>query len=265
MTPIRVVVTGATGRMGKEVLAAVGRQGDMVVAGAHSRAPAGDMLPLAGGSAVPWSADFGSLLERVRPDVVVDFSNAAATPVLARAALPRGVAMVVGTSGLAPADVEEMRFLCARHGVGAVIGPNMGLAGVILMHLAAVAAPFFDYVEVVEMHREGKVDAPSGTSLALARKMFAARGKPFLHNVPAKETLPGTRGGDLDGVAIHSVRSPGVVGVHEVIFGGPGESLTIRHDSLTRESFMPGVLLAIREVTKRKELVYGLESLLGLA
>jgi 4-hydroxy-tetrahydrodipicolinate reductase len=251
--------------MGKEVLAAVRRQADMTVVGTVSRAPSADTLRLPDGTEVPWLADLGALIGAAEPEVVVDFTNAAATLAFARVALPRGVAMVIGTSGLTPSDVEEMRRLCQQHGVGTVIGPNMGLAGVLMMHLCKVAAPFFEYAEIVEMHREGKVDAPSGTSLALARQMVEARGKPFAHNVPERETLAGTRGGEIGGVAIHSVRSPGAVGVHEVLLGGPGESLTIRHDSLTRESFTPGVLLAIREVVKRKELVYGLESLLGLA
>jgi 4-hydroxy-tetrahydrodipicolinate reductase len=237
----------------------------MTVVGVLSRAPSAGALRLVDGAEVPWMADLGALIDAARPEVVVDFTNAAATLSFARIALPRGVAMVIGTSGLTPADVEELRQLSRRHGVGTVIGPNMGLAGVLMMHLCKVAAPFFEYAEIVEMHREGKVDAPSGTALALARKMVEARGKPFAHNVPERETLPGTRGGELDGVAIHSVRTPGAVGVHEVLLGGPGESLTIRHDSLTRESFTPGVLLAIREVVKRKELVYGLEALLGLA
>ncbi len=265
MARIRVAVTGALGRMGREVIAAVARQPDMAVVGGVVRTAGADHLTLPTGGSLPLVGDLATLVERAPVDVVVDFSQPAATPVFARAALPRGVALVVGTSGLGEDTLAEMRALSHQHKVGVVVGPNFGIGGVVLTHLCRIAAPFFAYAEIVEMHREGKADAPSGTSLAIARALVAARGGPFAHNVPQHETIPGTRGGELGGVAIHSVRSPGAVGVHEVIFGGPGESLVVRHDSLTRESFTPGVLLAVREVLKRREFIYGLEALLGLA
>ena len=146
------------------------------------------------------------------------------------------------------------------------MGPNLGTGDVLMMHVCRIMAPHFEYAEMIEMHREGKADAPSGTAVSTARAMLEARdNKSFEHNVAQRETVAGTRGGDLGGVAIHSVRSPGVVGVHEVLFGGPGESLTVRHDSLTRESFTPGVILAVRTVMKERRYIYGLESLLGLA
>jgi 4-hydroxy-tetrahydrodipicolinate reductase len=133
-----------------------------------------------------------------------------------------------------------------------------------MIHLAKLAARYFDYAEVIEMHHEGKADAPSGTALATARAMVAARGKPFNYPALEKESLAGTRGGQIEGVGIHSVRLPGLLAHQEVILGAPGQTLTIRHDSISRESFMPGVIMAIKEVGKVKGLIYGLENLLGL-
>jgi len=134
-----------------------------------------------------------------------------------------------------------------------------------MQQMARLAAPFYEHAEIIELHHDQKVDAPSGTAIATAKLMGEARKKGFTRPPTEKETLDGTRGGELGGVTIHSVRLPGLVAHQEVIFGGPGETLTIRHDSTSRESFMPGVMLAVREVMKRNELVVGLERLLGLA
>jgi len=131
-------------------------------------------------------------------------------------------------------------------------------------HLAKAAARFFDHVEIVEMHHEGKVDSPSGTAITTARKMAEGREEPFNRPAAQRETVEGTRGGTVDGVTIHSVRLPGLVAHHAVIFGGPGETLTIRHDSTSRESFMPGVVLAVRDVMGRQEMVLGLETIIGI-
>ena len=134
-----------------------------------------------------------------------------------------------------------------------------------MIYMAKVAGRFFDAAEIIELHHDQKVDAPSGTALATANEMLAARGKPFERNVPEKETLAATRAAEVDGISIHSVRLPGLVAHQEVIFGGLGQTLTIRHDTTGRAAFIPGVLLATREVMQRKELVRGLEALVGLA
>jgi 4-hydroxy-tetrahydrodipicolinate reductase len=135
---------------------------------------------------------------------------------------------------------------------------------VLLIYLSKVASRFFDSAEIIELHHDRKVDAPSGTAIATAQEMAKARGKPFARNVPEKETIASTRAADIGGVTLHSVRLPGLVAHQEVIFGGLGQTLSIRHDTTGRESFMPGVLLAVREVMKRGELVRGLEALFGL-
>lgn len=261
---IRVVVSG-TGNMGREVLAAVVGEPDMELVGVLEKFSSEDELVLPDGSnTVPMSADAPSFLERTKPDVVIDFTNAEWTPLVAEAALDRGVRLVIGTTGLPDRWLDELEARCRERGVGAVVAANFAIGAVLMIHLAKIAAPFFDAAEIIELHHDRKVDAPSGTALTTAREMLAARGKPFERNVPEKETLPGTRGGEADGVTIHSVRLPGLVAHQEVLFGGRGQTLAIRHDSTGRDSFMPGVLLATREVMRRKELVRGLEALVGL-
>jgi 4-hydroxy-tetrahydrodipicolinate reductase len=160
--------------------------------------------------------------------------------------------------------MEALRNGCAERKLGGVIAANFALGAVVLMHLAQIAARYFDAAEVIELHHDGKVDSPSGTALATARMMRAARGADFAHKASQLEHIPGARGAVEGGVGLHSVRLPGFVASQEVILGGLGQTLTLRHDSTGRDSFMPGVLLAIREVVKRDSLVEGLDALIGL-
>ncbi len=214
---------------------------------------------------VPVFREAGAALDQAKPHVVVDFTNAAWTPTIARAALQRGIPLVIGTTGL-PADLlDELAREAEARGVGVVVAANFAISAVLMMHFARQAARFFDHAEIIELHHDGKVDSPSGTARATAEAMLAARGRPFNRPIPELETVPGARGAELGGVSIHAVRLPGLVAHQEVIFGGLGQILTIRQDSTGRDSFMPGVLLAIREVLARRGLVVGLEPLLGLA
>ncbi len=264
MSPIRVVVSG-TGKMGREILAALCREPDLEPVGVLEKFSAEEFVSLPDGTGlVPLDRDPQSLFGRCRPDVVVDFTNAEWAPTVARAALEAGARLVSGTTGLSEDVVAELESACKKKGLGSVLAPNFAIGAVLLIHLSKVAARHFDYAEVIELHHEQKVDAPSGTALMTAREMVAARGRPFEQNVPQKQTLPGTRGGSVDGVTVHSVRMPGFVAHQEVIFGGLGQTLSLRHDSTGRESFMPGTLLAIREVMSRSELVRGLDKLIGL-
>jgi 4-hydroxy-tetrahydrodipicolinate reductase len=160
--------------------------------------------------------------------------------------------------------LRELDAACMEKGVGAVVAPNFAIGAVVMMHLAKVAARFFDYAEITEMHQQNKADAPSGTAVITAREMVEARGRPFEHTMPEKDTLPGARGAVYEGIALHSQRMPGFVAHQEVVLGGLGQTLRIRHDSNGRESFIPGVLIAVREVLNRRELVYGLDKLIGL-
>lgn len=264
MSPIRVVVSG-TGKMGREVLAAVCREPDLEPVGVLEKLSAEEFVSLPDGSGlIPLDRDPQTLFARCRPDVVIEFTTAEWAPTVARAALEAGTRLVIGTTGLPDDFVRELETTCRNKGLGAVLAPNFAIGAVLLIHLSKVAARYFDYAEVIELHHEQKVDAPSGTALTTAREMVAARGRPFEQNVPQKQTLPGTRGGSLDGVSVHSIRLPGLVAHQEVIFGGQGQTLTLRHDSTGRESFVPGILLAVREVMSRKELVRGLDKLIGL-
>jgi 4-hydroxy-tetrahydrodipicolinate reductase len=200
-------------------------------------------------------------------DVVVDFSNPEATMTAARALLPDGTHLVSGTTGLSDDAFVELRRLAEGDGGNAVWAPNFALGAVLGMHFAAIAARWYPAAEVIELHHDRKVDAPSGTALRTARKIAAARaadGAPVAAPDAASGEASPARGQDVDTVRVHAVRLPGLVAHQEVIFGGAGEVLTIRHDSLDRASFMPGVLLAVRAVASRPGLTIGLEPLLGL-
>jgi len=262
---IRVLVTGASGKMGREVLNAACRDGQLEPVGAVEQRPVEEFLSLPDGSGlIPMMRDIEAALVRCKPDVLVDFTTAEAAVVNAKAALSHGVAVVVGTTGLSEDNLKEIESKVKETGVGAVVAPNFALGAVLMIYLAKIAARFFDYAEVVEMHHEQKIDAPSGTAISTAKAMLEARGRPFSHPEAIKETIKGTRGGETGGIAIHSVRMPGLVASQEVIFGSLGQTLTIRHDTISRESFMPGVLMAIKEVVRRNDFVLGLDNLLGL-
>ncbi len=262
---IRVVVSG-TGNMGREVLAAVTRDSDMEPVGVLEKFSSEGTIELPGDAGVvPLSAEPPALLDRVQPDVIIDFTNADWTPLVVDAALERGVRLVIGTTGLTDDWLDDLEARCRERGVGVVVAANFAIGAVLMIHMAKVASRFFDAAEIIELHHDRKVDAPSGTALTTAREMLAGRDGPFERNVPEHETLAGTRSAEVDGITVHSVRLPGLVAHQEVIFGGLGQTLTIRHDTTGRDSFIPGVLLATREVVKRTELVRGLAQLVDLS
>ncbi|GIW09608.1 MAG: 4-hydroxy-tetrahydrodipicolinate reductase [Dehalococcoidia bacterium] len=256
--PIRVVVSGAAGRMGREIRNAIECDEGLELVGAI------DIVPPPPGLPIDWSHDAEQLIALVRPRVVVDFSTALAAPAIARAALRYGASPVIGTSGLSEADVEAIRAAASEAGIGAAVVPNFAIGAVLMMHFAEIAARFFDTVELIEAHHETKIDAPSGTALATAQRMAAARAREFRRAIPEKETILGSRGAHYAGVSIHSLRLPGIVARQEVIFGGLGQYLSIVHETTSREAFLPGVLLAIKAIVQRNDFVYGLEPLLGL-
>lgn len=263
--PTRVVVNGALGRMGQEVVRAVVADPELRLVGAVEENVPQPYLPVPEyPDLIPFSPNLGSLIEKSRPDVVVDFTAARVAMAAARVTLSSKVCLVTGTTGLAETEFDEIAELCAQHQVGAVAAANFSLGAVLLMHLASIAARFFSTAEIIEMHHEKKLDAPSGTALATARKMIDARGADFVHAVTEKEVLGGVRGGDWGGVGIHSVRMPGIMATQEVLLGGQGQTLLLRHDATSRDSYMPGVLLAIKEVVGTRGLVRGLDKLLGL-
>jgi 4-hydroxy-tetrahydrodipicolinate reductase len=243
---IRVAVLGARGRVGAQVVRAVEAADDLVLAGAFD---VGDERDLSGA------------------DVAVDFTAPSAVMDNLRACVDAGVHAVVGTTGFDEGRLAELRsWLESAPGVGVLIAPNFGVAAVLMMRFAAQAARFFDSVEIVELHHPGKADAPSGTARRTAELVAAARREAGAAPMPdaTSTALSGARGADVDGVRIHAVRLAGLVAHQEVLLGGQGESLTLRHDTYDRSSFLPGVLLGVRSIADRPGLTVGLEALLDL-
>ncbi len=264
MATIRVIVHGALGKVGREVVNVVSYDPEMKLVGVADLKMEGDSLALPDGTgSVPASTNIESILTKCPADVMVDFTIARAAAQAAQAATRHGVNVVIGTTGLSADEVNQIGQLASERQVGVVIAPNFALGAVLMMHLAKIAARYLDYVEIIELHHHLKADAPSGTALATARAMAAARGRPFLRPAEPAKAQP-SRGEPMENITIHSVRLPGLMAHQEVIFGALGQTLSIRHDSISRESFMPGVMLAIREVVKRQGLIYGLESILNL-
>ncbi|HEX2771297.1 MAG TPA: 4-hydroxy-tetrahydrodipicolinate reductase [Micromonosporaceae bacterium] len=245
--PLRVGVLGARGRMGMEVCRAIDAADDLELVAMIDQ---GDWLFNA--------SDAGA-------EVVVDFTNPDVVMDNLHWCIDQGINVVVGTSGFTEQRLERVRgWLSHKPDVGVLIAPNFGIGAVLMMQFAARAARYFDSVEIVEMHHPQKLDAPSGTAAHTARRIAQARqaaGKDAMPDATKDET-PGARGTEIDGVRVHSVRAAGLVAHQEVLFGTTGETLTIRHDSYDRASFMPGVLLAVRSVPHRPGLTVGLDPLL---
>jgi 4-hydroxy-tetrahydrodipicolinate reductase len=265
---VRVGVLGATGRMGRATCEAVLAAPDLELAAVVGRAtgvgrPLAELVPGAP-EGLPVAESLSELLA-AEAEVVVDFSRPEATAAAVEGLVPEGVHLVSGTTGLPPELLDDLANLAGKAEHGNVVwAPNFALGAVLAMHFAAVAARFYPAAEVIELHHQGKADAPSGTALRTARAIAASR-QQQAEPAGGRESVAGVRGGEVDRVRVHSVRLPGLVAHQEVIFGGQGEVLTLRHDSLDRSSFMPGVLLAVREVGTRPGLTVGLEPLLGLA
>jgi 4-hydroxy-tetrahydrodipicolinate reductase len=246
---VRVGVVGARGRMGAEVCRAVEAAPDLELV---ASVDVGDSL--------------ASLVD-AGTEVAVDFTRPDAVMGTLQALVTAGVHVVVGTTGFDEDRLAQVRrWLADAPGVGVVVAPNFGVGAVLMMRFAALAAPHFESVEIIELHHAGKIDAPSGTARRTAELIAQARAVAGSSPAPdaTAQALPGARGAEVAGVPVHSVRVRGLVAHQEVILGAQGETLTIRHDSLDRESFMPGVLLAVREVASRPGLTLGLDSLLGL-
>lgn len=263
---IRVMVCGAYGKMGREVLKAVHRDEQLSLVGAvdvkSDFTDVGDLVG-AGKIGVIVGNDLQTVISETRPQVMVDFTAPEAAMPNIRVAVKNGVCPVVGTTGLAPADVEEVRALCKRGSVNAIIAPNFSVGAILMMQMAVDAAKYFPHVEIIELHHDQKLDAPSGTAIRTAELIAEKRGELRQGHPAEVEKLKGARGGDYAGIRLHSVRLPGYVAHQEVIFGGLGQTLTVRHDSISRESFMPGVVLACKRVLTVDGLVIGLENILS--
>ncbi|MCK8114233.1 4-hydroxy-tetrahydrodipicolinate reductase [Anaerosoma tenue] len=256
---ITVLVSGAAGRMGSEVVRAVSAEDDLRLVAAVDPAHAGEQVQDSPGLA--YAGDLAETLEATRPDVMVDFTHPSVVAGNIETALARGVHCVVGTTGLPVQTLEDLAAR-ARDDACLFVAPNFAIGAVLMMRFAAEAARFMPHVEIVELHHDRKADAPSGTALRTAGLIAAARD--HVPESPGRETeiADGARGALVDDVTIHSVRLPGLVAHQEVLFGGQGQTLSLRHDSIDRTSFMPGVILAVRKVTGRNGLIVGLERLM---
>lgn len=257
----QVAMSGA-GNMGRQIMAALDAAADLQLVGALDGLAAEPEIEI-NGRPIPLRSDLAALAEW-SPDIVIDFSHVDWTTQLLPAAIAAGVHPVIGTSGLPDSLIAEAERACAARRLGGVVAANFALGAVMLMHLARVAAPFFDSVEIIEQHHDGKVDSPSGTAIATAQAMREAREADFARRESERETIPGGRGAELGGASLHSVRLPGLVAHQVTIFGGTGETLTLRHDSMSRESFIPQILRAVRAAPALDHLVVGLDRLLGL-
>ena len=270
-SPIPVVVNGAMGRMGREIVKAIAAVDDIQLVGAVDRNPEAigqDIGDIAGCGPleIPVTNDLEATLVMAQSNgnaVMVDVTHPAKIYEQVRAAIAYGVRPVVGTTGLTPEQIINLAEFAEKASIGCLIIPNFAI-GVILMQQAALqAAQYFDHVEIIEMHHNRKADAPSGTAVQTAQMLREV--KPSFNPPQVKETesMAGARGGTTDdGINIHSVRLPGLVAHQEVMFGAAGQVYTLRHDALDRVCFMPGVLLSIRKVLPLKSLLYGLDKIL---
>jgi 4-hydroxy-tetrahydrodipicolinate reductase len=263
---ISVLVNGALGRMGREVLKAVSADAELRLTGAVDIAARGEAVSefIDIESDIRVLPDLAKALRAAQPQVVVDFTRPDAVMGSLRVILREKTRAVVGTTGFSREDLAEAARLAEENSTAVFIAPNFSVGANLMMRLAEEAVKYLPQAEIIELHHDNKLDAPSGTALLTAERMSAARGGRRRQGHPdEKEKIAGARGGDVAGIKIHSVRLPGYVAHQEIILGGQGETLTIRHDSTSRESFMPGVLLACRGIMNRTGLVYGLDKLLG--
>ncbi|MEM6448306.1 MAG: 4-hydroxy-tetrahydrodipicolinate reductase [Cyanobacteria bacterium P01_D01_bin.123] len=268
--PIPVVVNGAMGKMGLAVVRAVAGADDIELMGAVDRSHFGeDVGELAGCGPleIPVTNDLevlmASLAQEPQLGVMVDFTHPDSVYENVRAAIAYGVRPVVGTTGLSLQQIDSLTEFADKASTGCLIAPNFAIGVILMQQMAIQASKYFEHVEIIELHHDRKADAPSGTALKTA-EMLSELGKQYN---PAKvketETVAGARGGVVgENVRVHSIRLPGLLAHQEVIFGGLGQTLTIRHDASDREAYMPGVLLGIRKVIQLKSLVYGLEKIL---
>ncbi|MBQ6454283.1 MAG: 4-hydroxy-tetrahydrodipicolinate reductase [Coriobacteriales bacterium] len=260
---IKVLICGIKGRMGSCTAKAVEQAPDMELVGGVDRIATQKELLEMDGAQVPVYAALEEAIDILQPQVMVDFTHPSAVAGNLRIALPKGIDCVVGTTGLSPADQAALATIIPA-GTGLFIAPNFTTGAVLMMKFAQMAAKYFPDAEVLEFHHCHKADSPSGTAVRTARMIAAAQ--EVAHEAPGSETelpgMEGARGALVDGVPVHSIRTTGHVAHQEVIFGSKGQTLTIRHDSIDRESSLPGVLLAIRKVGGIQGLVVGLENLM---
>jgi 4-hydroxy-tetrahydrodipicolinate reductase len=243
---LKILVNGAKGKMGQETVKAIRADKELSLVGETDQ---GD--------------DLGAAIKKFGAQVVVDFTNPAVRMEVITIILNSGVRAVVGTTGFTPEDLKTIEKLCQKNKTAALIAPNFSIGAVLMMQYAAQAAKYLPQVEIIEYHHDQKADAPSGTAIKTAQLINEAIGKTLEPKVQSKEMLKEpSLGAKVGNIRIHAVRLPGFVASQEVIFGGQGQTLKIRHDTINRECFMPGVILACKKIISLQGLIYGLEKIL---
>ncbi|WP_042204294.1 4-hydroxy-tetrahydrodipicolinate reductase [Paenibacillus camerounensis] len=259
---IRVIVSGAGGKMGKEVVKLVLEDEGLELAAAVDRSAgekdAGRMVGLEE-CGITVTSDLEAALAGSRGDVMVDFTIPQSAYANTSLAIKYGVRPVIGTTGFTPEQIAELDKQCQEQGIGGLIAPNFSIGAILMMKFAAQAAKYFPHLEIIEYHGDQKLDAPSGTAIKTAEMISEARAELRQGHPEEEELIEGSRGGYYNGFRIHSVRLPGVFAQEEVVFGGYGQSLKIRHDSYERAGYMPGVKLGVQKVMGYTGLIYGFE------
>ncbi len=265
MKKIKIVVAGPRGRMGQEAVSLVHNTEHFELVGVLDRKNnGGNLSELDGfnGISAPIYSDIEECLHELRPDVLIDLTTPEVGMKHAVTALKSGVRPVVGTTGFSKEDLEELNRLCQEKELGCIIAPNFAVGAILMMKFSQMAAKYFSDVEIIELHHDKKLDAPSGTAVKTADMIAQVRQEKQQGHPNEIETHRGARGANIEGMRIHSVRLPGLIAHQQVIFGAEGQTLTIRHDSYNRASFMSGVKMAVENVMKLDVLVYGLENIL---
>ncbi|MFZ3588680.1 4-hydroxy-tetrahydrodipicolinate reductase [Bacillus sp. DJP31] len=265
MNEIKIVIAGPRGRMGREALNLIHMTEHFTLIGAIDRKNGGKKVSDIEGLPhieAPIFDNIETCLQTIKPDVLLDLTTPEIGRLHTKTALNYGVRPVVGTTGFTAADLEELQDIAQQKELGAIIAPNFAIGAVLMMKFSQMAAKYFSDVEIIELHHDQKLDAPSGTGIKTA-EMIAAVRKPKKQGHPEEvEHLKGARGADFEGIRLHSIRLPGMIAHQEVLFGGDGQTLSIKHDSYNRASFMSGVKLSIETVMKLDLLVYGLENIM---
>jgi 4-hydroxy-tetrahydrodipicolinate reductase len=262
---VRIIVAGPRGRMGREAVKLVLETENYELAGVLDYKNEGKTVGELDGfpaSEAKIYTDIHQCFKEQNPDVLIDLTTPEVGMEHTVTALEYGVRPVVGTTGFTSGDLDKLEGLCKQTGLGCIIAPNFAVGAVLMMKFSQMAAKYFQDIEIIELHHDQKLDAPSGTAVKTAEMIASVREEKRQGHPNEKETLPGARGADIDGMRVHSVRLPGLIAHQQVLFGSDGQTLTIRHDSFNRASFMSGVKLAVDTVVKSSTLVYGLENII---
>ncbi len=264
MADIKIVIAGARGRMGREAVKLVEETEHFHLVAVVDHKFDGMKLNQIDGfhADVPIYSDIEKCFFETNPDVLIDLTTPEIGKVHTKKALEHGVRPVVGTTGFSEEDLKELEQLTEEKGIGAIIAPNFAIGAILMMKFSQMAAKYFQDVEIIEQHHDQKLDAPSGTGLKTAEMILEVREEKQQGHPKEHEILPGARGANMKGIRLHSVRLPGLIAHQEVLFGGDGQTLKIRHDSYNRASFMSGVKLAVENVMNVDLLVYGLENII---